>query len=495
MPCEFYKFFWKDISSLVVDSLNCGYNNGELSIEQRRGLITLIPKKDKDRAFLKNWRPLTLLNTDYKILAKALANRISPLLDKLIHHNQTGYVKGRYIGENIRTISDLKEYLLAKNKTGILLLIDFEKAFDSVKWKFIQKTLIAFNFGKSFRKWVEVLYQNVQSAVLNNGYITQFFNLERGVRQGCPLSVYLFLLVVELMAIYIRSEEKIKGVELTDHKIVISQLADDTSIFLEGPQYIAPLLSVLKKFAICSGLKTNVEKTKVYNIGNGYIVNHQLQGMKLDNGPIKLLGIAITNNEKENIENNYLPKVKTMRHLLNIWSQRNLSLKGKITVINALIISLFVYPMTITDTPIMILDEIDNAIFSFLWGGKRPKISKSVIQKQIEHGGLKMPNIYLKSKAWKVMWLKRAYLKPENDWVRILDHLLGKVKFIDFMQCNSGDKSKIQRRLPLFYQNILSDFHNISTNNISTNLEIQNQIIWYNHNITIEKSTFLAKVV
>ena len=91
-PCEFYKFFWNDIGENVVDSFNYAYNQGQLSIDQRRGLITLLPKKDKDRLLLKNWRPVALLNTDYKILAKTLANRLKPYLEQLIHPDQTGYI-------------------------------------------------------------------------------------------------------------------------------------------------------------------------------------------------------------------------------------------------------------------------------------------------------------------------------------------------------------------------------------------------------------------
>ena len=177
IPSEFYKFFWNDIKHIVIDSINYAFRKEELSLDQRRGVITLIPKKDKNRQILKNWRPISLLTVDYKILAKSLANRLKKVIDKLICNDQTGYIKGRYIGENIRTIKDMITYLKLKNKTGILLLIDFEKAFDSVRWDFMAETLKAFNFGPIFQKWVKVLYTNSQSAVLNNGHQTPFFQL------------------------------------------------------------------------------------------------------------------------------------------------------------------------------------------------------------------------------------------------------------------------------------------------------------------------------
>jgi len=218
---------------------------------------------------LKNWRPIALLNTDYKILAKLLANRLKKVIDKLIDHDQTGYLKGRYIGENLRTVTDIMQYLKSREISGVILQIDFEKAFDSINWAFIEKTLSSFNFGPSFSNWVKVLYKNSKSAVINNGHLTQFFTLERGVRQGCPISAYLFLLVVELLACEIRSNTAINGIKLKNTELKISQMADDTTIFLNNSKSIPILLQLLEKFAICFGLNTNVEKTKALTAFNG----------------------------------------------------------------------------------------------------------------------------------------------------------------------------------------------------------------------------------
>ena len=137
-PAEFYKIFWKDLSPLLISALNYSYDEGSLSITQRRGIIKLIPKKDAEPHLIKNWRPLTLLNCDYKIAAKAIANRIKSVIPKLINNDQTGFLKGRFIGENIRLIDNIMNYVSQKNIPGLLLFIDFEKAFDSLEWSFIQ---------------------------------------------------------------------------------------------------------------------------------------------------------------------------------------------------------------------------------------------------------------------------------------------------------------------------------------------------------------------
>ena len=141
-------------------------------------------------------------------------------------------MKGRYIGEAVRTILDIMEYTKAKDIAGILLFLDFEKAFDTVDWRFLHKVLESFNFGESFRHWIKTLYNGISSCVLNNGYSTGYFEVQRGVRQGDPLSPLLFVLVVETMAIAIRSKKTIKGVIVEKEEIKLVQFADDTTISL-----------------------------------------------------------------------------------------------------------------------------------------------------------------------------------------------------------------------------------------------------------------------
>jgi len=140
LPAEFYKVFWKDISALLISSFNYAFETGYLSVTQRRAIIKLIPKKDAELYFIKNWRPRTLLNTDYKIVA----NRIKLVLPNLINNDQSGFIKVRFIGENIRLIDSIIQYAAEKNIPGLLLFIDFEKAFDSLEWPFIFDTLHTF---------------------------------------------------------------------------------------------------------------------------------------------------------------------------------------------------------------------------------------------------------------------------------------------------------------------------------------------------------------
>ncbi|XP_068689618.1 uncharacterized protein [Montipora capricornis] len=144
---------------------------------------------------------------------------------------------------------------------GLLLFIDFEKAFDSVDWDYLTTSLKAFNFGPEFIKWVKTFYKNVSSCILNNGFFSESFLLERGVRQGDPLSPYLFVTAVEILAIAIRSDSNIRGVKVSDDETKVLAYADDMTATLSDIPSVEGLLVVLHAFERCSGLKMNLKKT------------------------------------------------------------------------------------------------------------------------------------------------------------------------------------------------------------------------------------------
>ena len=181
---EFYKFFYDLLGKDLLASFNEAYETNELTISQRTGIITLLPKEDGSLLELQNWRPITLLNVDCKIAAKAIAKRIETVLPDLIHRDQTGFVKGCYIGENIALITDLMDYTKMQKIPDVLVALDFRKAFDSLEWSFIMKTLDSFNFGTSIKRWVTTFYTNVESAVLDNFYSTNNFKPSKAVRHG-----------------------------------------------------------------------------------------------------------------------------------------------------------------------------------------------------------------------------------------------------------------------------------------------------------------------
>ena len=204
-----------------------------------------------------------MLNVDYKIATKAIANRVKQVITKKIYNSQTGFIKGRYIGENIRLLFEIIDNTEEENKPGLIFFSDFEKAFDSIDHTYIINCLKHFNFGEDFIKWVKLFYKDAKSCVTNNGYLSDFFPVFRGVRQGCPLSTYLFIICIELLSYKITTTEDIKGITYANYEFKKSLFADDASFVLDGSQKsFETLVDILDNFSNISRLKLNSKNVK-----------------------------------------------------------------------------------------------------------------------------------------------------------------------------------------------------------------------------------------
>ena len=180
LPMEFYLKFWPILGDDLVNVLNSCFDAGCLSLSQRRGVISLSFKKG-DRLDPKNWRPISLLNVDYKLAARVIAGRLLKVIHLVVEKDQTCRVPGRYIGENVALLRDVVYYSTSFAVPVAVLSLDQEKAFDRVDWDFMRSTLSTMGFGPSFISWVNLFYNRVQSAVNVNGYLSPFFGLSRGV--------------------------------------------------------------------------------------------------------------------------------------------------------------------------------------------------------------------------------------------------------------------------------------------------------------------------
>ena len=488
---EFYKFFYVDIKNLLLNGLNFDLQHGKLSLEKRRGILTLIPKKDKNRLFLKNWRPLTLLNVDYKILAKAMANRMIEYLPDLIKEDQTGYLPGRFIGCNIRLVEDIIIFTENEKIKGIMLVIDFEKAFDTLKWSFIQKTLEAFNFGVNFRSYIKTLYTDIETTVINNGFTSGWFKPKRGVRQGCPLSPYLFLLAVEILACNIRQNRDIKGIIIGNRETKITQLADDTTCFLKDEPSLSLLLKTFDSYKLCAGLSINVDKTIARPLGGLKPSREKLFDLDWSDGPVNILGAVISGDEKDHYNLNFKPKLIKMKQLLDSWKCRKLSLKGKITVINTLAISKLIFLCAIIAVPQRVYSEAKEIIRNFLWDGGSPKIAYDTLTRPIQEGGLKLIDLEAKVKSLNISWIKRLSNNSDCSW-----KLFPKVFFHTddlnfFFSCNRAPIATTST--PVFYKAIQHAWANLLQVKSPTQAIILNQTLWNNRYITINNSPYCWK--
>ena len=185
----------------------------------------------------------------------------------LVDSHQTAYVPGRNIGESVRLVEDLLEYAEKEHLTGIMFSSDFGKAFDSIDHCFMFACLKRFGFGTQFVQWVKTLFNSARSCVMNNGFSTSYFALERGTRQGDPLSNYLFILAIELLLIRVRDSELVRGIPVTDKEIKLDAYADDGRFFLKDIQSLYTILDITEEFRTFSSLKLNLQKSEACWIG------------------------------------------------------------------------------------------------------------------------------------------------------------------------------------------------------------------------------------
>ena len=235
----------------------------------RCGTIVLIPKKNRDLRMVKNWRPIILLCADYKILAKVIANHFKVSLNAIIHYDQSGFLKGRSISDNIRKVIDTVRICDRKKLNAILISLDFKKAFDRVDYTALSSALKFLNFGPEIVGWIEVLYKDFSLCTMNNGYFSLPFIATRGLFQGNPFSCYSFLVIIEILAIKIRSNKQIEGVKIGSLIQLLSMFADDLSLFVSNKEKVwHAVRNMIEDYENISGLKVNYEKSTVYRPGS-----------------------------------------------------------------------------------------------------------------------------------------------------------------------------------------------------------------------------------
>ena len=313
------------------------------------------------------------------ILSSILASRIKTVLQKLIHSDQKGFMSGEYIGDNTRIMYDILQLTKQKNIPGMILLVDFEKAFDSISWNFMYKCLSFLGFGESYIKWIKLLYRNTKLCIIQNGHFTEFFDIQRGCRQGDPISPYLFNICVEILGIMIRNSKSIKGIIIGNKEFRLLQYADDTCLFLDGREKcLKSALDLLFQYSKFSGLKPNIEKTEVIWIGGKAGSNDRMcSNYKLNwnNSTFKALGITFSA-DIINIETlNFEPKLREIEKLISQLSKRNISTLGNITVVKTMLLPIITHLFYTLPSPSQqTLNEINSSFFKYIWGNKKDRI-------------------------------------------------------------------------------------------------------------------------
>ena len=347
--------------------------------------------------------PISLINTDLKIITRALANRLRPILPTIIHQSQTAVDK-RKIDHTIHIIRDLIDLTEKEESEAAFMFLDQEKAFDRVNHKFLFKTMEAFGIGQQFINWVKILYSNATTKVNINGHLSDNIPLNRGVRQGCPLSSLLYVMVIEVLALQLRKNPDIVGFHIQGEKIISLHYADDAIITMKQNRCFKEVYKELSEYELATGAKINYSKTKGLWLGKWKHRQDTPLGIKWTKENVKTLGIYFGNdNPAKKTFEEILPKIKKS---MNYWKQFNLCKLAKARVIEIFHASKLWYASKFYNIPNNIQKQLQQAMFDYInFPKKTVTISQQEAIKLRKDGGAKLVVIQCKTQAYKIKLL------------------------------------------------------------------------------------------
>ena len=418
LTADFYKAFLCKFEDILFDAITSMYKQGNIPGQLKLAVINLIPKANKDTRFLKSMRPISILENDYKIIEKLIANRLEQTLDHILHVDQKGFRKNYRMTSNIRKAFDIIQFADKNKLDSIILQLDFEKCFDKVDHGALIGALKFFNFSTYLVNWTELLYEDCKAVIQNNGYFGPKIKLEQGIRQGGPASSLYFLICAEILAINLRSNDIIKGIPVEDIENLLGQFADDMDMYLMCEECsLEQVFQTLERFKALSGFTVNYDKTLIYRIGslkNSQASLYTNKTVVWTNGPIKVLGVYVDHDINECIRLNYNSTIIKVEAILKRWSARSLSLMGKITIINSLVASLFVHKMTVLPfMPDKMLKHLESKMEHFLWNGRKPKITLNQLQASKSTGGLQLVSLRNKDLSLKAAWVRNLQMETQ----------------------------------------------------------------------------------
>ena len=422
-PMEFYVAFWDILGEDLVAVLNHAHCCGYMSPSQCRGLITLI-HKGGERSKRTNWRPISLLNVDYKIASRAIALRLLKVIGSVVTIDQTCGVPGRFIGDNTALLRDLASYCTQSSSPAAILFLDQQKAFDRVEWRFLTATLHKMGFGASFLQWIGTFYARPQSAVYVNQFTSSFFPLTRGVRQGCPLSPLLYVIVAEVLASSLRCHPGVRGVRIpgTSDRAVVSQYADDTAVIVSDNPSIAQVFQIYRKYELASGAKINLDKCSGLWLGPWVGRVDFPFRIRWCSNFCKSLGIFVGNDDTEH--ENFDQRITRLHNVFLSWRQRGLSLVGKAFVTNSLALSGLFYVAGSVPVPEWVVSSVSRLCWDFLWRGKTPLVARSTCVQPRGKGGLFFPHFEYRVSAFHGCWVRRFLFDSGAKWKLFFSHWL-----------------------------------------------------------------------
>lgn len=425
LPKEFYVRFIHLFIDEFVLVMNQLFSQGILLPSQREGIITLLCKNPEKPEFLKNWRPISLLNVDYKLVSKSLTNRLSKVMSELINIDQTCAVKGRSIKDNIHLLRNIIEYVKIKNINCMFISLDQSKAFDRVSHTFLFQALEAYGFGISFIKWIKLLYSNIFSRVESNGFISDPFWVTRSVRQGCGLSPLLYVLCIELFAIKIRNDPHISGLKLPslNDEIRISQYADDSTIILTNYKSVQKVFLISELYCKASGALINKDKSSGLWLGNWIGNTYKPVDINWSSSFQRFYGVFLGNGDytEYNCNNTIIKFCKS----IDLLKTRHLETVSKPTIVNLFSCSIIWFSHAVLPLRAKHISKYVKYLFQFIWNNSTERLKRDVMYTDFENGGIRLVHIENKIKAFHINHIFQFLFGDFAKWHAFTEYWIG----------------------------------------------------------------------
>ncbi|GJU20617.1 RNA-directed DNA polymerase, eukaryota, reverse transcriptase zinc-binding domain protein [Tanacetum coccineum] len=431
----FYRRYWTFLEDDVVEAVLYFFNHGQFLKSSNSSFITLIPNTQEAK-MMKDFRPITLIGSLYKIIAKILANRLVVVLEDLVFDVQSAFVAKRQILDGLFILNELFKWCKMKKKHTMIFKVDFEKAYDSVRWDYFDDVLKMFGFGEKWCGWIQNCLLSSKGSVIVNGSPTKEFQFHRGLKQGDPLSPILFLLIMKSLHISMQrvvDAGLFRGIQVGSSLQVSHLFYADDAVFMGhwSEANIDTILRVLDCFYHASGLRINMLKSKLMGISVSSDKVDQAAkkiGCAILQVPFSYLGSKVgclmsRIQSWSEIVNNILTR-------LSKWKLKTLSIGGRLTLLKSVLGSLPIYHMSLFKVPAKVLLNMESIRCHFFNGiehnGKKPiwvKWNKVLASK--EKGGLGVSSFYALNRALLFKWVWRFCTQQSALWTKIIKGIHG----------------------------------------------------------------------
>ena len=477
LPNILYRAFAKPLAPILAAVYNKARASGAMPKGFNDGIVTILYKKGV-RTDVRNYRPITLLNNDYKILTRILAKRMLRIITQCISDNQIGFMPRTFLAESTMLVKLIQAHLDNIDEGGLLVFLDLEKAFDRVSWGFMKEAMKALRFTDNIQKWIGVLYDETappKRMVYANGKLSKPYNISLGVAQGCPLSPILFTIVIEGFTRLVKNS-KLNGVNIGPHKFLISHFADDTFGILKDHKELPLWDQLCNTFYTATNMKENLSKRELLPVGSLQNIDPlTLPGVTWDDklqkntNPtvvtpgnwLRSLGYPIGNNfDATSFLNTIYTKAK--KALVTVQHISSRTPDGKHKVLNACFYGRFRFYLWGLEFPNELNEHIRSDAKLFLWkkspdlqadqmgstGNIGKFLSKQSSPRPWKKGGAGILDWEIHHKAFYAQWILKLFSTRKALWADIVDYWLGQSRHILIGKLSKSEKTEILNRIP-----------------------------------------------